>query len=414
MSRDERISKSPGNPSFRMTDPDTVRSLMRRVPKAAAPAHKVRIGPTKPVAFTGDVPRLEPKGRERPDDSLLRDQFLQQLQRERRRADRTKAPLSIVLFRFDGAGNLESENVQRLFDLLQATRRETDILGRLSENLLGVLLPDTNKQGARVFMEKILRRSGDMHFSTIVETYPDHLFDNLLSGLGTLSGHDQLVVGESGRRGKIEDYLKRTFDITFSIVLITAAAPLMLVTAIAIKWTSPGPVIFKQKRLGHRGAPFDFYKFRSMNCDSDDRIHREFVTNLIKGQHDEIIEQDGANPLFKIKSDPRVTLVGKIIRQTSIDELPQLFNVVKGDMSLVGPRPPLPYEAAEYQSWHLRRILDIRPGITGVWQVEGRSKVSFDEMVRMDLRYIKDRSFTYDLKLLLKTVTVVLRQDGAK
>jgi lipopolysaccharide/colanic/teichoic acid biosynthesis glycosyltransferase len=157
-----------------------------------------------------------------------------------------------------------------------------------------------------------------------------------------------------------------------------------------------------------------FYKFRSMHCDADDQIHRDFVSSLIKGHHDLINQQDALDPLFKIKSDPRVTAVGRIIRQTSIDELPQLFNVLKGDMSLVGPRPPLPYEAVEYQSWHLRRILEIRPGITGLWQVEGRSKVSFDEMVRMDLRYIKNRSLVYDLKLLLKTVKVVLRQKGAK
>ena len=145
----------------------------------------------------------------------------------------------------------------------------------------------------------------------------------------------------------------------------------------------------------------------------DDSIHREFVTTLIKGGHEEINQQDAVKPLYKIKSDPRLTPIGGFLRKSSLDELPQLFNVLKGDMSLVGPRPPLTYEAEKYQSWHLRRILEIKPGITGLWQVEGRSKVSFDEMVRMDLRYTRDWSLMLDLKILTKTVGVVLRRDGA-
>jgi lipopolysaccharide/colanic/teichoic acid biosynthesis glycosyltransferase len=124
-------------------------------------------------------------------------------------------------------------------------------------------------------------------------------------------------------------------------------------------------------------------------------------------------QQDAADPMYKIKADPRVTPVGRFIRKTSIDELPQLFNVLKGEMSLIGPRPPLPYEAENYQSWHLRRVLDIRPGITGLWQVEGRSKVSFDEMVRMDLRYVRGCSLSLDLRILAKTVLVVLNCKGA-
>jgi lipopolysaccharide/colanic/teichoic acid biosynthesis glycosyltransferase len=207
--------------------------------------------------------------------------------------------------------------------------------------------------------------------------------------------------------------LKRVVDIIGSIALILLLSPVMLVTALAIALGSPGPIIFKQIRLGRRGAPFVFYKFRSMLVNSDDQIHREYVTNLIEGKLDDVNQGDAANPHFKIKADPRVTGIGTIIRATSIDELPQLFNVLKGDMSLVGPRPPLPYEAEKYQSWHLRRVLEIRPGITGLWQVEGRSKTSFDDMVRLDLRYIRSCSPLLDLKILLKTVLVVLKRDGA-
>jgi lipopolysaccharide/colanic/teichoic acid biosynthesis glycosyltransferase len=177
--------------------------------------------------------------------------------------------------------------------------------------------------------------------------------------------------------------------------------------------TSPGPVVFKQTRLGYRGVPFDFYKFRSMSLNADDRVHREYVASLINGNHAAINQGNAAKPMYKLKSDPRVTPVGRIIRKTSMDELPQLFNVLKGDMSLVGPRPPLPYEAKQYQAWHLRRILGIKPGITGPWQVDGRSKVCFDDMVRMDLRYIRNCSLTFDLKILLKTLVVVVKREGA-
>jgi len=188
----------------------------------------------------------------------------------------------------------------------------------------------------------------------------------------------------------------------------------MLATALSVRCTSRGPILFSQLRLGKGGRPFRFYKFRSMYVNNDDKIHREYVSQLIRGENEQINQQDAARPLYKIKADPRITSVGGFIRRTSIDELPQLFNVLKGDMSLVGPRPPLPYEAAQYRSWHLRRVLESRPGITGLWQVEGRSKVSFDEMVRTDLRYIRDRSLLYDLKLLVRTVKVVLTGDGAK
>ena len=147
------------------------------------------------------------------------------------------------------------------------------------------------------------------------------------------------------------------------------------------------------------------------NC--DDQIHRQYVTDLIKGRLESINQGDGENPFFKMKSDPRLTRVGKILRTLSLDELPQLFNVLKGEMSLVGPRPPIPYEVEKYEPWHLRRILDMKPGITGLWQVSGRSTTSFDEMVRLDVRYVRNWSLWLDLKILLKTVKEVLHPHGA-
>jgi lipopolysaccharide/colanic/teichoic acid biosynthesis glycosyltransferase len=187
----------------------------------------------------------------------------------------------------------------------------------------------------------------------------------------------------------------------------------MLVTAVAVATSSPGPIIFKQKRIGRYGKTFVFYKFRSMGHNNNDHMHREFVASLIQGEHAKVNQGATDKPLYKLKTDPRITGVGRVIRKTSIDELPQLFNVLKGDMSLVGPRPPLPYEVEKYQSWHLRRVLEVRPGITGLWQVEGRSRTTFDEMVRLDLRYTRMCSLTTDLRILLRTVKAVVKDDGA-
>jgi exopolysaccharide biosynthesis polyprenyl glycosylphosphotransferase len=207
--------------------------------------------------------------------------------------------------------------------------------------------------------------------------------------------------------------LKRGIDILGSFMGLLLFSPLMLATAIAIKITSPGPIIFKQLRFGMKGARFQFYKFRSMYWNVDDKIHREYVANLIKGEDEKVNQGSTGTPLFKMKSDPRITRVGKILRKTSIDELPQFFNVLKGEMSLVGPRPPLSYEVEKYEPWHLRRILEVKPGITGLWQVGGRSITSFNEMVRLDLRYVQNWSIWLDLKILLKTVKAVIHSKGA-
>jgi lipopolysaccharide/colanic/teichoic acid biosynthesis glycosyltransferase len=150
-----------------------------------------------------------------------------------------------------------------------------------------------------------------------------------------------------------------------------------------------------------------------MEVNNDDRVHREYLANLIEGNHKALNSGDGDEPFFKIKNDTRITTVGRIIRKLSVDELPQFLNVLKGEMSLVGPRPPIPYEVEKYKSWHLRRILEVKPGITGLWQVDGRSRTSFDDMVRLDLRYVKDWSFWLDIKILLKTVLAVLKTKGA-
>jgi lipopolysaccharide/colanic/teichoic acid biosynthesis glycosyltransferase len=355
---------------------------------------------------------VEPSGLS---DLADRHHFLKQLYREKRRTDRSKSPLSIALFRIDGDHGRVTAEFRTLVEILHSRKRETDTLGYLGDGLAAVLLTDTDAQGTNGFLRKIADAGCDLQFSVATATYPDHLFDAILAGKEAPAEFHSLVLPEhqathvvgSGYR------LKRALDVAGAAIGIFALSPVMLITAIAIATTSPGPVIFRQKRLGRHGRPFVFYKFRSMRHNNDDRIHREFVTSLIQGQHERIDQGGAEKPLYKLKSDPRVTRVGRFIRRTSIDELPQLFNVLKGDMSLVGPRPPLPYEVETYQSWHLRRILEVRPGLTGLWQVEGRSKTTFDEMVRMDLRYTRISSLAVDIRILVRTVRAVLKDDGA-
>lgn len=193
---------------------------------------------------------------------------------------------------------------------------------------------------------------------------------------------------------------KRIFDVIVSLLAIIVLSPIMLVTALAVRLDSPGPIIFKQKRVGKNGDLFDFYKFRSMVANAE----------ILRQELAAANEADG--PVFKIKADPRITKVGKFIRKYSIDELPQLFNVIKGDMSLVGPRPPLSGEVDRYGDIEWRR-LEVVPGITGLWQVSGRSEVSFNKWMELDIYYIENWSIWLDLKILLQTIPVVLTGKGA-
>jgi exopolysaccharide biosynthesis polyprenyl glycosylphosphotransferase len=347
---------------------------------------------------------------------LSRQEFLKQLQLEKRRTDRTQSPLSLVVLRVEPERGGGFDTVNVLLDLLGRRKRETDILGHIAKDQVGLLLPHTSQQGVQALIGKISPSTGRLPISIASSTYPDHLFENLLSdeaAAPSTPDSAEQSFREEARRSRLSVAVKRTVDVFASLCALIILMPLMLLIAVAIGVSSPGPVIFRQTRLGRGGTPFVFYKFRSMRADADDRIHREYVANLIEGNLESINQGDEERPLYKLSADPRITAVGRFIRRTSLDELPQLFNVLKGDMSLVGPRPPLPYEAEKYQSWHLRRLLEVRPGITGLWQVEGRSTTSFDDMVRLDLRYVRNRSLRLDLKILLKTVRVLFGSRGA-
>ena len=344
---------------------------------------------------------------------LQKSEFLNRLRIEKRRADRSKSPLSIALLSFREEAVGDHPLTQEFLKSLQKNTRETDIKGWVDHNVIGLLLPDTNEKGVQQFVNKIVNGNGDVTYSVITGTYPDDLFHKLLVEEQDKPDFFPIDLDKSFKTRKIQNALKRGMDIIGSLFGIFLSFPLMLGAALVIKITSPGPIIFKQYRFGKKGIRFLFYKFRSMQWNVDDQIHREYVTHLIKGNLDKINQGDAERPLYKMKSDPRVTSVGKIMRKTNIDELPQFFNVLKGEMSLVGPRPPLPYEVEKYKPWHLRRILEVKPGITGLWQVDGRSTTSFDDMVRLDLRYAQNWSLWLDIKILLKTVRAVIRPKGA-
>jgi lipopolysaccharide/colanic/teichoic acid biosynthesis glycosyltransferase len=198
--------------------------------------------------------------------------------------------------------------------------------------------------------------------------------------------------------------MKRMIDIVGSAFAIVLFAPVFLLVAALVKLGSKGPILFTQERVGQFGKPFPFLKFRSMYANNDPKIHQEFMKQVISGNHDK-----GS----KMENDPRITRIGGFLRKSSLDELPQFFSVLKGDMSLVGPRPPLAYECQEYDIWHRRRVLEVKPGITGLWQVKGRSRLRFDEMVRLDLQYVRTWSLWLDIKIMLKTPISVLRGGDA-
>lgn len=211
----------------------------------------------------------------------------------------------------------------------------------------------------------------------------------------------------SQKRIVLFNRIKYGFDACLTLPLFIMLLPLFGLISLAIKINSKGPVFYKARAIGKNGREFKMFKFRSMRVDNDASIHKDFVTKLIKGE----IDQEEGQPL-KITDDPRVTKVGKILRKTSLDEIPQLINVLMGQMSLIGPRPCLPYEFDVYQDWYKKRAA-IRPGITGLWQVAGRSEVSFEEMILLDLYYLYNRSLWMDINLFIETVFVVLTKKGA-
>ena len=344
--------------------------------------------------------------------------FLQVLYLERRRSERSSRPLCLVLLEGVGIPEVDAREMafQKILEILGSSVRETDTVGWYKQKCtVGVLFSDLNSADSLVV--NTLRTKVSNVITAILG--PDlasririsvHVFPSS-NDIGTNPADLILYpeVAHQSQARKTAGLLKRVIDVVGAFVLLCLLAPILVLIALVIRLSSKGPVIFRQARVGQYGKLFNFWKFRTMHVDSDTAIHKEYVTNFISR------EQPPAETgtVYKITNDPRVTPVGRFLRKTSLDELPQLWNVLYGDMSLVGPRPPLPYELECYELWHRRRILEVKPGITGLWQVTGRSRTTFNEMVRLDLRYVQQWSIWLDLKILLQTPKAVLMGGGA-
>jgi lipopolysaccharide/colanic/teichoic acid biosynthesis glycosyltransferase len=341
---------------------------------------------------------------------------------ERRRAERSRKPFILMLLTLPPASK-KREALGEVGDVLAKFIRESDLIGWYEhEAVLGVIFTEigSGSSGGSVvdtLKSKVLAALGEnLDPSMALElVLTFHLFPEKWDKERPDGGADVKLypdIHEQRSNKRIPRVVKRAIDIAGSTILLAILAPLLAVIAVAIKLTSRGPVIFKQERLGQFGKQFDCLKFRSMYTDNDPGIHRDYVQNLIAGKAGSNNDQ-ASSGVYKITNDPRVTPVGRILRKASLDELPQFWNVVRGDMSLVGPRPPVRYEFEVYDFWHRRRVIEAKPGVTGLWQVSARSRTSFDDMVRLDLRYSQEWSLWLDLKILLATPFAVFTGDGA-
>ena len=353
------------------------------------------------------------------------EEFHAMLTLERRRADRSRRPFVLMLVDSHAVDkNLAGANfIERLTSVVSSATRETDIIGWYDDGvILAVIFTEINSEDktpvTEVLYSKLTTalRDGFDHrlVSNLIVTV--HLFPQ--SGVGHRLGrvadikiHEDLSRKISKKR--LPMVIKRGIDIVGSVILLLLFSPVLSAIALAIKLNSKGPIIFKQERVRQFGKGFRCLKFRTMYTNNDSKIHRDYVQRLIAGKVQKENGSETEPAVYKIADDPRVTPVGRFLRRTSLDEFPQFWNVLRGEMSLVGPRPPVPYEFEVYDFWHRRRVLEVKPGVTGLWQVTGRSRTSFDDMVRLDLRYSQGWSLWVDVKILLATPLAALRGNGA-
>jgi lipopolysaccharide/colanic/teichoic acid biosynthesis glycosyltransferase len=350
--------------------------------------------------------------------------FLGMLCLERKRSERSRKNFLLVLL-----GAEEADKSKRRAQILKgviraadAARRDTDLAGWYAHNsVLGIIFTELGTLDDAATVKKLLEKIQDLlgaelnaedrqqvHVS--VHIFPDNS-NNRGSNISAIPALYPDVLHVHGSK-RISQILKRAMDVVGSAAALLLCSPLFLLIAVAIKLSSKGPILFQQERLGRFGTTFKCLKVRSMYADNDPKIHQEFMRRVIAGSHDGNAMGE-SKPAYKMTNDPRITRIGRILRRTSLDELPQFINVLKGDMSLVGPRPPLVYEYEEYDVWHRRRVLEVKPGITGLWQVNGRSRVQFNEMVRLDLQYTRGWSLWLDIRILMQTPRAVVFGDGA-
>jgi lipopolysaccharide/colanic/teichoic acid biosynthesis glycosyltransferase len=364
-----------------------------------------------------------PAGRE---EILAETTFHALLTHERRRAERSRKPFVLMLLEMHAlhAKSVGASFSERVSSAITGATRETDLIGWYEEGrILAVIFAELNVEEnvpvtelLRSKVETVLQDSlGTKGAARIVIT--THIFPESWNQNGTERPADLKLypdLSEKRSKKRLPIVVKRGIDVLGSAFLLLILSPILAAIALAIKLTSKGPVIFEQERLGQFGTKFKCLKFRTMYTDNDPRIHREYVQNFIAGQTKQVTNSNNNEPVvYKLTNDPRVTPVGRFLRKTSLDEFPQFFNVLRGEMSLVGPRPPVFYEFELYDYWHRRRVFELKPGVTGLWQVNGRSRTCFDDMVRLDLRYSQTWSLWLDLKILLATPLAVVAGNGA-
>jgi lipopolysaccharide/colanic/teichoic acid biosynthesis glycosyltransferase len=351
--------------------------------------------------------------------------FRRTLALEQRRTERSQRPFLLMLLNGENLFHTKARErvLQDILACLAISMRETDTVGWFNKNsVIGVIFTEVDSPHNPKISEAVLRRvvtalrvklsSEEIDSIDItLHVFPDQWNEK---GPGPPAGldlypdiRDQKAVRRFGLG------LKRMIDLAGSLFGLLLLSPLFALAAVLIKLSSKGPVLYRQARVGQFGKLFVFLKFRTMQAANDVSIHRDYVRRYISGKAPSKESHDGRPSFYKLVNDPRVTRVGRFLRRTSLDELPQLLNVLRGEMSLVGPRPPIPYECEIYQLWHRRRLLEAKPGMTGLWQVNGRSRISFDDMVRLDLRYASSWSLWLDLKILVKTPQAVLSGEGA-
>ena len=370
-------------------------------------------------ALSADVLPVEERG------ILNEGAFHRVISLERKRTERSRKPFLLMLL--DMGNGLRSDKNGKAFktilSALSLATRETDVTGWYKNNsVVGVMFTEFGLDDRNTILSTMMTRVSETLRSTLsahqfaVISISFHLFPEEWNHDIPQRPSNPTLYPDLTRRENAKRFfciIKRIMDIVGSAFALLLFAPVLLAVAIAIKLTSKGPVFFRQKRVGQYGEQFVFLKFRSMHVNSDSSVHKEYVTRFIAGSAQSQPANGNGNGVYKLTGDPRITRIGGFLRRTSLDELPQFINVLKGEMSLVGPRPAIAYEVEAYEIWHRRRVLEAKPGITGLWQVNGRSRVKFDDMVRLDLRYAKCWSPWMDLKILLRTPVAVVFGDGA-
>ena len=351
---------------------------------------------------------------------LVEEAFRRRIAIERKRTERSREPFLLMLLEAGATqnGDAPDKTLTGIVAAMQCSTRETDVVGWYRDrNTVGVIFTGLVVSDKNSVLSTILGRvSTALQQEVTLErfnqiTFSFHFFPDDWDGDNTGRPSDpilypDLFIPTNDQRALLR--VKRAMDIVGASLMLVACLPLFAVIALAVRLTSKGPILFKQDRIGQYGRRFTFLKFRSMCVNNDESQHKEYVKQLIAGVADRVQTTNG-EAVYKLAGDKRVTPIGKFLRKTSLDELPQFINVLRGDMSLVGPRPPIPYELAAYQTWHRRRVLQVKPGITGLWQVTGRSRVRFDDMVRLDLRYAISWSPWLDFKILLRTPAAVIK-----